>query len=83
MFVATNPSLKYSSLREERDVFPGGQCTISYCAPTEREPNSVTLGYKHLAPLGRNPDSTNLLRFKLEFANFKMTSHSLLTLLDK
>jgi hypothetical protein len=27
----------------------------SCCAPTEREPNSVTSGYKHLAPLGRNP----------------------------
>jgi len=39
--------------------------------------DSLTLGYKYLAPLGRNPDSPNLLRFKLEFADFKMTSHSL------
>jgi|GEM_PF-3930940 len=45
---------KYSSLREERDVFPAGQRAVSCCAPTEREPNSVTSGYKHLAPLGRN-----------------------------
>ncbi len=28
------------------------------CAPTEREPNSVTSGYKHLAPLGRNPTAS-------------------------
>jgi hypothetical protein len=30
----------------------------SCCAPTEREPISVTLGYKHLAPLGRNPTAS-------------------------
>ena len=26
------------------------------CAPTEREPNSVTSGYKHLAPAGAKAD---------------------------
>jgi hypothetical protein len=52
MFIATNP-LKYSSLREERDVFPAGQFAVSCCAPMEREPNSMTSGYKRLAPLGR------------------------------
>jgi hypothetical protein len=40
MFIATNHPLKYSSLREERNVFPAGQ------------------GYKHLAPLGRNPTAS-------------------------
>ena len=30
----------------------------SCCAPTEREPNSVTSSYKHLAPLGRNPTAS-------------------------
>ena len=60
-------------------MFPAGQCAVSCCAPTEREPNSVTSGYKHLAPLGRNPDSTNSLRFRLEFTSFKMTRDLLLT----
>jgi hypothetical protein len=54
MFIATNHLFKYSSLREERNVFPAGNVP-SYCAPTERGPNSVTAGYKHVAPLGRNP----------------------------
>ena len=54
MFIATNHPLKYSSLREERNVFPAGSAP-GCCAPTEREPKSVTSGYKHLAPLGRNP----------------------------
>ena len=64
-------------------MFPAGQCTVSCCAPTEREPNSVTTGYKHLAPPGRNPDSANSLRFRLEFTNFKMTRHLLLIFLNK
>jgi hypothetical protein len=50
MFIGTDHPLKYFSLREERNLFPAGPV---YCAPTEREPNSVTSGYKHLAPLGR------------------------------
>jgi len=44
---------------------------LSRCAPTEREPGSVTSGYKHLAPLGRKADSINLLQFKLESTNDK------------
>jgi len=40
----------------------------SCCAPTEREPNSVMAGYKHVAPLGRKSDSFNSFHFKLEFA---------------
>ena len=37
----------------------------SCCAPTEREPNSVTSGYKHLAPLGRNPTALTCCTSKL------------------
>jgi hypothetical protein len=54
MFIVTNHPLKYSSLREERNMFPPSQCA-KCCAPTERELNCVTSGYKHLAPMGRNP----------------------------
>jgi hypothetical protein len=51
MFIATTHLLKYSSLREERNVFPAGQS-----------------GYKHLAPLGRNPIAFNSFHFQVEFA---------------
>ena len=53
MFIAKTHPLKCSSLREERKLFPAS--AQSCCAPTEREINSGTSGYKHLAPLGRNP----------------------------
>gem|GEM_PF-5600087 len=52
-------------------MFPTGQFTVSCCAPTEREPNNVTTGYKHLAPAGAKSDIINSLRFKLEFVNDK------------
>jgi len=35
------------------------------CAPTEREPNSMTSVYKHLAPLGRNPTESPCCTSKL------------------
>ena len=71
MFIATNHPLKYSSLREERHFFPAGVHARGCFAPTERDPNCVTSGYKHLAPLGRNPTISNLLHFKLESTNVK------------
>jgi hypothetical protein len=53
MFIATTHPLDYSSLREKFVSSPAS--APSCCAPTERDPNSVTWDYKHLAPLGRNP----------------------------
>ena len=43
----------------------------SCCAPMEREPDSVTSGYKHLAPLGRNPTASTRCTSKIEFAQRK------------
>ncbi|MDX6611261.1 MAG: hypothetical protein QOD75_447 [Blastocatellia bacterium] len=57
MFIATNLLLKYSSLREERNVSPVAQrakSSRSYGAPA----NTETLVYKHVAPLGRNPTAS-------------------------
>ena len=64
MFIATNHPLKYSSLREERNVISAGNAP-GCCAPTERGPNGVTSGYKHLAPLGRNPTASTCCTSKL------------------
>ena len=66
MFIATNHPLKNSSLREERNVFPAGKCA-KVVAPqwSASEPNSVTSGYKHLAPLGRNPTASTCCTSKL------------------
>jgi hypothetical protein len=41
----------------------------------EREPHSETLAYKHLAPLGRNPTTSNLLHFKLEYTYNKLATY--------
>ena len=57
MFIASNRSLKFSSLREERNLFSAGHAS-GCCAPRERQTNSVTSAYKHLAPLGRNPTAS-------------------------
>jgi hypothetical protein len=46
-------------------VFLAGQCAVSCCAPMEREPNSVTSGYKHLAPPGANRQTTFCCTCKL------------------
>ena len=54
MFIATNHPLKRSSLREERNCFELASAQ-SCCAPNGARDNSVTSGYKHLAPLGRSP----------------------------
>jgi hypothetical protein len=65
MFIATNHLLKYSSLREERNVFPNNLCAWILRSPTEHKPNSVTSGYKHLAPCGEIR-SHQLVNLKLE-----------------
>ena len=65
MFIATSPPLKNSSLREERNVLPAGKCAKIVALLTEREPNSMTSGYKHLAPLGRNPTASTCCTSKL------------------
>ena len=76
MFIATIHGLKYSSLREERNVFPTGQCAPSCCAPTEGEPNNVTSGYKHLAPLGRNPTASTCCTSKLDSSGYSSPNRS-------
>ena len=55
MFIATNHPQKmlFRSVRSEISFQPAS--APGCCAPTEREPNSLTSGYNHLAPLGRNP----------------------------
>ena len=66
MFIATNhPSNTLRSVRSEMCFRPAS--APSCCAPTEREPNSVTSGYKHLAPLGRNP-THQLVALQIESA---------------
>jgi hypothetical protein len=54
MFIATDYSFKYSSLREERNWFPA-HSAAGCCAPTEREPNSVTQSIKMSPRWGENP----------------------------
>ena len=42
--------------------------TLPKTTVAERESNSVTSGYKHLAPLGAKSDSINSWHFQIEFA---------------
>ena len=69
MFIAqTIRSKTLRSVRSEICFQPAN--APSCCAPTEREPNSLTFGYKHLAPLGRNPQH-QLVALPSEAANEK------------
>ena len=57
MFIATNHPLNtLRSVRSEISFQPAS--ASGCCAPTEREPDNVTSGYKHLAPLGRKPTAS-------------------------
>jgi hypothetical protein len=69
MCIAINHRLKYSSLREERNRFSASRCANllrSYGART----NSVTSGYKHPAPLGRNRTASTCCSSKLNSLRF-------------
>jgi len=67
MFIATNHlSNSLRSVRGEISFQPAS--APRSCAPTEREPNSVTSGYKQSRPAGAKSVSINSLHFILEFA---------------
>ncbi|MDX6614825.1 MAG: hypothetical protein QOD75_4011 [Blastocatellia bacterium] len=64
MFIATNLLLKYSSLREERNVSPAAQRAKSLRS-SGAPANTETLVYKHVAPPGRSPTGSPCCTSKL------------------
>jgi hypothetical protein len=67
MFIANDRSPQtLRSVRSEMCLLPAR--APSCCAPKERESNSMTSAYKHLAPLGRI-QSINSLDFQVECAS--------------
>jgi len=66
MFIANNDAL--DAPRSARSEFVSNSIALIYCAPTEREITKRGGGYKHLAPLGRNPKTFSPLMLLLLYS---------------
>ncbi len=69
MCIGSNHPLKYSSLRRS-EMCSRPANAPGCCAPTERETKCVPSGYKHIAPLGRNPKQSTRCTSKLNPRKF-------------
>ena len=66
MFIANNDALML--LAPQGAKFVSNSITLIYCAPTEREITKRRGGYKHLAPVGRNPKTFSPLMLLLLYS---------------
>ena len=70
MFIGTDHQSILRSVRSETRLQPASE--PSCCAPEERGTKSVTSGYKHLAPLGRNHTITRRQRQEVQSSTFRL-----------